>query len=86
MKYSFIVTLIVYAVAIIIIMIYNGINATLSNESLNTLSFSYKELILLFLIIALVINIVGNLLITTVNDKNDNDENSNQNNANYKTM
>lgn len=67
-------------------MIYNGINATLSNESLNTLSFSYKELILLFLIIALVINIVGNLLITTVNDKNDNDENSNQNNANYKTM
>ena len=86
MKYSFILTSLVYGVVVLVWVILEAIKALYNDHPISEVSISISSLMLTFVGVALVVHIIFGLIISISQDNNSNNDDNTPGTTNYQTM
>lgn len=86
MKYSFILTSLVYGVVVLVWVILEAIKALYNDHPISEVSISISSLLFTFVGVALVVLIIFGLIISISQDNNSNKDDNTPGTTNYQTM
>ena len=86
MKYSFILTSLVYGVVVLVWVILEAIKALYNDHPISEVSISISSLLFTFVGVALVVHIIFGLIISISQDSNSNKDDNTPGTTNYQTM
>lgn len=86
MKYSFILTSLVYGVVVLVWVILEAIKAFYNNHPINEVSIPISSLLFTFVGVALVVHIIFGLIVSISQDNNSDKDDNTPGTTNYQTM
>ena len=86
MKYSFILTSLVYGVVVFVWVILEAIKALYNNHPISEVSIPISSLLFTFVSVALVVHIIFGLIISISQDNNSDKDDNTPGTTNYQTM
>lgn len=86
MKYSFILTSLVYGVVVLVWVLLEAIKALCNNHPISEVSIPISSLLFTFVGVALVVHIIFGLIISISQDNNSDNNDNTPGTTNYQTM
>lgn len=86
MKYSFILTSLVYGVVVLVWVILEAIKAFYNNHPISEVSIPINSLLFTFVGVALVVHIIFGLIVSISQDNNSDNDDNTPGTTNYQTM
>lgn len=86
MKYSFILTSLVYGVVVLVWVILEVIKALYNNHPISEVSISISSLLFTFVGVALVVHIIFGFIVSISQDSNSDKDDNTPGTTNYQTM